>query len=782
MPIMRVRRVIPVVLLLLCVDGTAGAADGAAIGLKPGAGGLQLKLQPSFIRMPPDNKDPLPLFVNADNIQGHQDQEIEAEGAVRLRRRGQAIYTDWLRYDKSDNEVTARGNVRLEQRGDALEGTEMRLNLDSERGAIEKPKYQVQVNATSGRGQGDRIVLEGQGKYRVLGASYTSCDVGNDDWFVRAKELEIDKERQIGTARDASVVFLGAPILYSPYLNFSLDRQRKSGFLSPTFGNTGNSGYEVSLPYYWNIAPNRDATITPRVMSKRGEMLNTEFRYLDSRYVGEARYEILPTDHVKNDTSRFALTLRHDQRWDNGWNGNLSIQKVSDDRYFTDLSTQIATTSQTILPRQGSLAKSGTWWNGGTWNASALVQRWQTLQSDLVNPLTPPYNRSQLALTAVKQNAGPADFELYSSAAEFTHPQLANGRRVVAYPSLSLPLQTPFAYLTPKVGVHFTRYDFNQTTTTAPDQNRSVPIFSTESGLVFERGAALFGHSLLQTLEPKIYYVFIPTRSQNQIPNFDSAQQDINFATLYAENQFSGNDRINDANQVTMGVTSRLLHQDTGIERLRISLAQRYYLKTQDVTLPGIGARGSNSSDMLAALSGTVAPSWIADVGWQYATDLSHTQRFNAGTRFQPEPGKVFNLSYRFANTALSTPTPQQNPLAAPVSQAQNTLRQVDLSGQWPLTGRMSAIARWNYSVRDSKLLEGLAGLEYNGGCWAFRIVGHTFTTAATNQASSIFLQLELNGLSKIGSNPLDLLRRNIAGYSRIETPSSRPGEPLPGR
>lgn len=780
---MNVFRIIPIVLLLSCTGGGAGAADDSAIGLKPGAGGLRLKLQPSFIRIPPDNNDVVPLFVSADNIQGHQDREIEAEGTVRLRRRGQAIYTDWLRYDKAENEVTARGNVRLEQRNDVLEGTEMRLNLDSERGAIEKPKYQVRVSATNGRGEGDRIVLEGQGKYRVLGGSYTSCDVGNNDWFVRAKDFEIDKERQIGTARNASVVFLGAPILYAPYLNFSLDRQRKSGFLSPTFGNTGNSGYEFSIPYYLNIAPNRDATITPRVMSKRGAMLNTEFRYLDPRYAGEARYETLPTDRVKDNANRFALTLRHDQRWDNGWNGHLNIQKVSDDTYFTDLSTQIAATSQTILPRQGLLDKTGTWWNGGIWNASALVQRWQTLQTDLLNPLTPPYNRSQLALTAMKQNAGPADFGLYSSATEFTHPLLANGRRVVAYPSMSVPLQTSSAYLTPKIGVHYTRYDFNQTTTTAPDQSRTVPIFSAESGVVFERGAALFGQSLLQTLEPKIYYVYIPPRSQNQIPNFDSALQDINFATLYAENQFSGNDRINDANQVTVGATSRLLHQDTGIERLRAGVAQRYYFRTQDVTLPGIAARSSNSSDLIAALSGMVAPSWTADVGWQYATDLSHTQRLNAGARYQPEPGKLLNLSYRYANISSSTPTQQQIPVGTgAVNQALTALRQVDMSSQWPLTGRLSAVARWNYSIQDSKLLEGLAGLEYNGGCWAFRVVGHRFATAATNQVSSIFLQLELNGVSKIGSNPLDLLRRNIAGYTRQETPPARPEESYLGR
>ena len=292
---------------LLCCSTAVSAADGPALGLKAVDAGVNLKLQPSLLRLPAENTGPLPLFVDADNLQGHQDRELEAEGTVRLRRRGQAIHADWLRYDKPADEVQARGNVRLEQRGDVLEGTEMRMQLESGRGSVEKPAYEVRVNATRGHGNARRIEMEGNNKYKVLGGNYTSCDVGETDWFVRAREFEIDKDRQTGTARGAHVDFLGVPILYSPYLSFSLDRQRKSGLLSPTFGNTGNSGTEVSIPYYWNIAPNYDATFTPRVMSKRGEMLSTEFRNLGERSRGELRYEIIPRDRVRNDSDRFAI-------------------------------------------------------------------------------------------------------------------------------------------------------------------------------------------------------------------------------------------------------------------------------------------------------------------------------------------------------------------------------------------------------------------------------------------------------------------------------------------
>jgi LPS-assembly protein len=308
-----------------------------------------------------------------------------------------------------------------------------------------------------------------------------------------------------------------------------------------------------------------------------------------------------------------------------------------------------------------------------------------------------------------------------------------------------------------------------------------VPIFSTETGLVFERNTNLYGMGMVQTLEPKLYYVYIPAREQGQIPIFDTGLQDINLATLYSENQFSGNDRINDANQVTMGVTSRLLQQANGIERLRVGLAQRYYLKTQDVTLPGVAPRGSNSSDLLAGLSGTVARHWTVDAGWQYTTDFSQTQRLSAATRFQPEPGKLLNLSYRYVNGAVITNTGQTQTVVNAINPS-NTLRQLDISGQWPLTGRLSAVARWNYSTADSRLLEGLAGLEYDGGCWAFRVVAHSYATTATTSVSSLYMQLELNGVSKIGSNPLELLRRNVAGYQRASPQPARLDDTFPGR
>ncbi|HXF67821.1 MAG TPA: LPS-assembly protein LptD [Burkholderiales bacterium] len=731
--------------------------------------GLKLKAQPALIPIAPTLKEEVPVFLEADRLQGHQDRETEAQGNARLRRRGQAIHAEWLRYDKPQDEVSAEGNVRIERGPDVVEGTRLRYNLGTDRGFMDHPRYtlyrspdpggqQRPLQEADARGTAERLLFEGPGQYRAQRAEYTTCGPQHEDWYVRAGDLRIDKDRDVGTARDASIVFQGVPIFYSPYLSFSLHQQRKSGFLTPNYGSTDKGGAELTVPYYWNIAPNRDATFSPRVMTRRGIQLGTEFRYLEPAYSGEARFEILPQDDARGGTQRHALFLRHAQALPYGWHGTLNLQKVSDNTYFTDLSSQIALTSQVTLPREAVLGRGGTWGAGGSYGLSALIQRWQTLQADPLAPITPPYNRQpQITLNASHQEVLNSDFEFLGQFVSFGHPTLVNGKRLLAYPSLSLPLATSYAYLTPRLGLNYTRYFIDPNSAGFSDRARTLPVFTTDGGLVFERPVALAGAPFLQTLEPRFYYVYVPFRDQSRIPVFDSGQQDINFATIYSENQFSGWDRFNDANQVTLGVTSRLISTETGSERLRAGLAQRYYFATQRVTLPGVPARTSTSSDLLAALSGTVAPHWTMEAGWQYSTNFSQTQKFNVGARYQPQRGKVLNLSYR---------------------ETLNTLRQTDVSAQWPLGTGWTGLARWNYSIRERRLLEGLAGLEYDGGCWVLRVVAHRFATATRQASTTFFVQLELNGVSRIGSNPLETLRRNIGGYVRLDPRAEPPGAP----
>lgn len=749
--------------ILLAVWCALPLAAGAQLGLR-------LKSQPTLILVPPPVREEVPVFLEADRLQGHDGKETEAQGDARLRKRGQAIYADRLRYDKPLDEVTAEGSVRIEQGADVIEGTRLRFNLETERGFIENPRYtlrkspaiagqQPPFRETDARGTAERLLFEGPGQYRAQDADYTTCKPDDDAWYVRTGDLRIDKGRDVGTARDASIEFYGVPIFYSPYLSFSLNQERKSGLLTPRYGSTTRGGAELTVPYYWNIAPNRDATISPRVMTKRGVQVNTEFRYLEPTYWGEARVEVLPEDNARNGSERHAYFIRHSQTLPYGWQGALNLQGVSDDTYFTDLSTQIAVTSQVLLPREATLGRGGTWGGGsGAYGFSALVQRWQTLQVDPLAPVAKPYSRApQLTLNATRQDVLRSDFDFLGQYVAFDHPTLVTGRRTLAYPSLSLPLQTAYAYVTPKLGLNATRYFIDSNAAGLADSSRTLPIFTTESGVVFERQTAIGGTRFLQTLEPKLYYVYIPFRDQDRLPVFDSGPQDINFATIYSENQFAGWDRINDANQVTLGVTTRFLDPESGAERLRAGVAQRYYFASQRVTLPGVPARTSTSSDLLAVLSGSVAPYWTAEAGWQYSTASSRIQKINFSTRYQPQPGKVLNLGYR---------------------ETLDSIKQTDVSSQWPIGRRWTGLARWNYSLREQRTIEGLLGAEYNGGCWVLRVVAQRFAIATQQASTTFFVQLELNGVSRIGSNPLETLRRNIGGYARPDPRSPRPEEP----
>jgi len=700
---------------------------------------------------PARNDKNAPVLIEAERIEGRQEQEVEASGKAELRKGDQAIAADRMKYFQNTSEVEAEGKVRLEQRGNVLEGTRLKLNLDKETGQMEQPDYRLIDN--NARGSAEKLQFEGKGNYRLQQSSYTTCPAGNDDWFLRVSDLEIDRNRQVGVARNASIIFKDVPILYTPWLDFPLNKERKTGALAPTFGSTVNGGGELTLPFYWNIAPNRDATISPRLMTRRGLMLNNEFRYLEPNFGGEVHIDALPNDRIAK-RSRHGLSLKHAQNFANGWSGSLDLNRVSDDAYFRDLAGGLSQTTQTNLLRQGLASYGSAWGADGSWSFSTLVQRFQTLQDPLAL-VTPPYYRTpQLTLAATQRDVLGTNLDFTGGWVDFSHPTLVNGKRLTLYPSVSLPLNTAFGYVTPKVGIHHTRYNVASTIATpGTSPSRTLPILSLDSGVVFEREFALRGEKFTQTLEPRAYYVYAPFRDQSLLPNFDSAETDFNFAQMFAENRFSGSDRINDANQVTLALTSRLLDPNLGGERLRVAAGQRLHLRDRLVTL-GTPPVTGKKSDFLAAISGRITPKTSIDAGWQYNQSQGRTEKLSLGTRYQPELGKVINLGYRFTHGAL---------------------RQIDTSVQWPLARHWHGVARINYSLQDSKLLEGLAGLEYNADCWTMRFVFQRFTTATQETSTGIFVQLELSGLTKIGSNPLQALRRNIPGYTKINQPAAAP-------
>jgi len=722
-----------VALSLLCAFTPVAYAEGEV---------LLLKLDRTFMNLPKSDKE-TPTYISAQRLEGKTESQIVASGEVELRKRGQAIFADRVVFQQSSKELVADGAVRVEQKGIQMQGPHLNLNLDTNIGDMTKPVFQLSSN--NSRGSGDILHIEGRQKYTIQNIAYTICPIGNDDWMLKASVLEIDNDRQVGVVRNARVEFLGVPILYIPKMDFPLSDKRQSGFLGPVFGSTARSGSEVTLPYYWNIAPNRDATIAPRAMDKRGLMIDNEFRYRDKNYVGEAHLNLLPKDAL-TDTTRLLSSLKHAHNFGNGLSASTDLNYVSDHTYFRDLSNTISDTSLTNLVREGVLSYSGGWWN-----ASAQMQSYQTLQ-DLAAPVAEPYRRlPQITLGALRPLGG-ANVAFTGEFVSFSHPTDVSGQRLVLYPSVSYPLITASSfYVTPKLGVHHTYYSLGANNFGAlPNTTRTLPIVSLDSGTVLQRDWSLGGQNYMQTLEPRAYFLYVPYRNQNLLPNFDTAQAEFNFAQMFAENRFFGSDRIGDAKQVTMSLTSRLLDADTGAERLRVAIGQRFSFTVPQVNLVTPEEVTDSKSDILLAVLGRVTPEWSLNSAFQYNPSQSRAEKLNMGARYQPESGKVLNLGYRFTR---------------------NSLRQVDISTQWPLSRHWGVMARWNHSLQDNSILELLTGFEYNESCWTTRLVAQRFATATNELSTGIFIQLELNGLVRIGSDPLNALRQSIAGFTKSNQP-----------
>jgi len=689
------------------------------------------------------NQEGMPIFISAQRIEGLKEGQIEAVGKVELRKRGQAIYADRLLYLQDSKDVSASGEVRVEQDNNVIQSPHLQLNLDTNIGDMTQPTFQFgDIHA---RGKADSLRLAGRQDYILHDVTYTTCPADQDDWLLKVRELEIDRNRQIGVAHSARLEFMGVPILYTPWMNFALNNQRKSGFLGPVFGSTVKGGSDLTLPYYWNISPDLDATLAPRLLSKRGILFNNEMRYLKPAYSGEVHVDVLPGDRLTQST-RSLFTINHTQNFRHGLSGSLVFNRVSDDAYFRDLSDAVTGTSQTNLLREGVLTYAG---NG--WRAATRVQSFQTLQ-DPAAPVVEPYRRLPQISAGAQHLINKANIDFAGELVDFRHPTLVNAMRMVLYPSVSYPLiAQPAFYLTPKFGLHNTYYAMGANNTGAlPNTSRTVPILSLDSGMIMERNWNLSEQDFVQTLEPRAYYVFIPYRDQSRLPNFDSAQSDFSFAQIFTENRFFGSDRIGDANQITLALTSRLLESDTGAERLRVAIGQRFNAITPRVNLVTPTAT-NNKSDILLTASGRVTRAWSLDSTFQYNPNQSHSEKFSTSARFQPESGKVLNLGYRFTR---------------------NNLRQMDLSTQWPLSGRWHGVARWNYSFQDRRILEALGGLEYNQSCWAVRVIAQRFATATQQVSSGIFVQLELNDLVAVGSDPLSLLRQSVPGYTKLNEPS----------
>ncbi len=746
-------------------------------------------------------KDDYPAFITADQLEGRADEVAEAEGNAEFRRNGQFLWADNLTYWPLEDEVEAVGHVRLKNGQDEISGPRMRMKLSEQIGYFDDADFKVSKEVTSrfyrpvvatssavsfsvstgnapmtlyvpstyglseaiparrpteSYGHAERIDFEGENHIKLSNATYSTCKPGDYDWFLKSDEIRLDYDKEVGESDQSVLYFKDVPIFYAPTGSFTLNNARRSGFLAGNFSASSKNGLDVTLPYYWYLAPNYDVTFYPRYMAKRGLQLGAEGQYMDYNYRGTLRFEFMPKDDLA-DRSRHAYSWVHSQNLGQGVSASVNWNKVSDDQYFNDFSSRLMQTSQTQLPQQLVLN-----WAPGTWWATNIqTLRYQTLQTSSTTTVERPYFlEPHVNFSGRLNNVLPkTDLTLVGQYSRFTHPDKVQGERTVAYPQLSMPWYSPSFVVVPKIGVHATQYSLDrQDAGVASTMTRVMPTFTLDSTVYFERDTDLLGHEFTQTLEPRLYYVYIPYRDQSKIPVFDSGLADFNFAQVFTENRYSGYDRINDANQVTAAVTSRFLDPETGAERFKAMVGQRYYFDEQRVSITGETVRAKNFSNFLAGFTGLILPKTYVDSAWEYNYHKSQSDRISAGVRYQPEMAKVISAGYRFARDAYGV----------------GQVDQVDIAAQWPLGKGWYGVGRYNYSLRDKQLLEAIGGVEYNAGCWAARAVVQRLEAVGGTPNTTLFFQLELNDFANVGSNPLQLLRRSIPGYGKVnEMPGS---------
>jgi LPS-assembly protein len=742
----------------------------------------RLRASPSLREdIPADVRPQQPTFIEGDSIRGRTDLDTTVEGNAELRRGDTIIRARKLEYNQPDDLARATGDVRINKAGNIFEGPLLELKVDAFEGFFNEPRYRFLRN--DAYGQADRIDFVDEDRAVIRNATYTTCQrqpgpSWMPDWILRAASISLDQQEETGYATGAVLSFKGVPILPVPALSFPIGDKRKSGVLPPTIGLDSQSGLELTLPYYWNIAPNRDATFYPTLMTRRGIDLGAEFRYLEPGYEGTVRGNFLPGDRLR-DRDRWGIVARHAQPGLvlpllGSSSLAVDINRVSDDDYWRDFSRSSASLTQRLLANDFNLA-----WSYGDIGFRARSLHWQTLQ-DPESIIVPPYDRApQFSARQTRGNL-PGGLETYVEG-DYTRfqsdpalTQQPNAHRGYVLAQVSRPWTAPGWFVVPKAQVHSRYYNFDgRTAAGETTADVTVPTFSLDSGFVLERAASYFGRSFLQTLEPRAFYVYTPFRDQNLLPNYDSGQNDFNFATIYTENSFGGNDRIADNNLLTLGATTRLLDPETGAEAAKFGIAQRLRFKDQLVTLPGQEPVSERLSDLLFGASVSLVPQWGADATVQFNPKTRRSIRSTVGVRYTPSDFRVLSAAYRLQR---------------------GSSEQIDVGWQWPLSdlwggrsaagssegagcvGRWYSVGRLNFSLKDRRLVEGILGLEYDAGCWIGRIVMERMQAGTSSSNKRILFQMEFVGFSRLGSNALQSLKQNIPRYQhlreRVEAPS----------
>lgn len=680
--------------------------------------------------------------ISADEATKISDSIYQFSGKVQLRDSEQTLLANEAKYNQRTGELWASGNISYKKDAMELYGNEASINLNSNTGTVQGVDFRLTDRHT--RGEAKNAELQGKNLTTLKSVTYTSCNPGQEDWLLHASTVKLNRQDGVGDAYNVYLSFMHVPFFYFPYISFPINDKRKSGFLTPTFSHGSTSGDEVSIPYYLNLSPDTDATLTPRYYSKRGNLLATEVRYLRPHSEGNMVLEYLPYDRLYKDTRSWFNYVHH------GWtssdlHSDIELNLVSDSQYFEQLGDSLSISSITHLRQRAGFS-----YTGRDWNADAILQGYQTVDDTIPDSARPYRLLPQLSLSN-KATQKPNSPNLLFSAnyTHFSRSGRISGKRLDLRPGISYPLSNPGAYLIPKISWAETYYQVDDPISGHGNKlNRNLPIFSVDSGIILERTlAGESRHPIMQTLEPRLYYLRIPYRDQSYLPIFDSGLPDFTFYRLFTDNRFNGIDRIGDTDQFTLAITTRFIDNSNGRELFSAAIGQIFYNKDRRVSLSGNTVDSSQSSALLAMAQASISNTLSLSSDARWDGQKEKIDRGNVQIRYHPEKGKIFNAAYRYTD---------------------QTLEQSDISLLWPLSSQWYLLGRWNYSQLQHQSLESLAGLEYHSCCWAFRLASRRYLSDTNGEyQSAVFMQLELKGLTSIGDSIEKMLENGILGYQQ---------------
>ena len=714
------------------------------------------------------------VFVFGDSLSSDADGKTVIKGRAQLRQSGLIVKADEIQYDDKTDVAKGSGDVRVNKEGDTYFGSYVELEVDKFQGFFTAPEYFFHKNSSTGRAK--KVTFLGKDRLVAEDATYSTCKrvpgpSWLPDWLLKVNALELDQAEDVATARGSVLYFKDLPILPVPYVSFPISDKRKSGLLpvSPKIDNI--NGLEMALPYYWNIAPNRDATLTPTYMSLRGVNLGTSLRYLERGYSGALGFDWMPSDDLRAG-DRWRYSLQHQGLISPSWiNGGakitIDVNRVGDDNYWRDFVGKDGNQIERLIP-----SKARADWRTGAFSNSLEASSWQTLQ--LPDIILPPYDQAPTFTTTLDTqkfhgflyglSLSLARFQSDSSLVQrglSSEQPLSGAERLTSTVSLARPLIMSGGYLIPALTLSSKAYHFDVPYNGQRSADVIVPTLSLDTGVVFERDTRFFGRSATQTLEPRAYFASSPWRDQQKLPIFDSGIGD----AIFSSNYFSGGDRVSDGSFITLGLTSRFLSSTTGSEWVRLSVAQRLRLKDQIVTLPNGAPVTDRVSDIFMEGNAHLDAIWSLEAQAQYNQKIEETKLARIGLKYSGGSFKSISTSYAFDRNASEL---------------------LGVGWQWPINGpggsnqrreasaldkRWYSVGRINYSMRDQSMVNTLLGAEYDAGCWIGRAVVQLTALGADQYNRSIMFQLEFVGLTRLGPSPMQALKANIPTYKYLREP-----------